>query len=57
MRYVIEHGGWDPRPGWSEDDPTPEKAVRALASMRDPAEGTIEENFRRWAEGRGEWPA
>lgn len=32
LRLVVEHGGWLST-GWSEDDPTPEQAMEALASL------------------------
>lgn len=33
MHWEVAHTGWSSA-GWSEDDPTPEEAMAALASMR-----------------------
>ena len=30
--YIVEHGGWS-SVGWSEEDPTPDEALEALASL------------------------
>lgn len=49
--YNVPHGGWS-SVGWQEDDPTPEEAMSALASMSRTDYATAVAGLRKGAEAQ-----
>jgi hypothetical protein len=47
--YSVQHGGWS-AVGWQEDDPTPEEAMSALASMSRAGYSATIDGLRKTAE-------